>query len=114
MVESDWLGIAGVYFGYKGNKMFYGHGWYMEAGIQTNTFGDWAKLKGERSRLQDWQLSLLKEWYSSREPNDIYRVMNGILPEFVKVHKSLCKKVGIEENREWVDEILGWFCEYCY
>jgi hypothetical protein len=31
----------------------------MNAGIQPNTFGDWAKLEGERSKLQGWQLSLL-------------------------------------------------------
>lgn len=45
--------------------------WYMEAGYQPNTFGDWAKLEGDRSKLLDWQLKLLKQWHSSREPNEI-------------------------------------------
>ncbi|MCO0600516.1 hypothetical protein NGI46_24545 [Peribacillus butanolivorans] len=80
--------------------------WYMEAGKQPNTFGDWAKLEGERSKLQDWQLSLLAEWHSSREPDEILKVIKSIVPEFIKIHKSLCKKLEIEENPEWVDEIL--------
>lgn len=80
--------------------------WYMETGIQPNTFGDWAKLEGERSKLQEWQLSLLAEWQSNREPDEILNVIRRIIPEFIKIHKSLCKQVGIEENPEWVNEIL--------
>ncbi|PUB11127.1 hypothetical protein [Paenisporosarcina sp. OV554] len=80
--------------------------WYMEAGIQPNTFGDWAKLEGARSKLQDWQLVLLAKWLSSREPNEIQNVIKTIVPEFIKTHKSLCEKLGIDENPERVDEIL--------
>ncbi len=81
--------------------------WYMEKGLQPNTFGDWAKFEGERSKLDRRQQALLAEWHSSREPNDIMDVLKKIIPEFKKTHKSLCKKVGINENPEWVDEILG-------
>lgn len=80
--------------------------WYMEAGIQPNTFGDWAKIEGQRSKLQDWQLSLLADWHSSREPNEILNVIKSIVPEFIKVHNSLCEKYEIEENPEKVNEIL--------
>lgn len=34
--------------------------WYMEAGIQPNSLGDWAEDKGKRSKLQDSQLFFLK------------------------------------------------------
>ncbi|MET3697441.1 aminoglycoside 6-adenylyltransferase [Bacillus oleivorans] len=81
--------------------------WYMEAGIQPNTFGDWAKLEGKRSQLYDWQLSLLEQWFSSREPYEIIKVIQNIFPEFKRVHKSLCNKLGLEEDPEWVDEILN-------
>jgi hypothetical protein len=81
--------------------------WYMEAEIQPNTFGDWAKFEGERSKLNDCQLLLLAQWHCSREPNDILKVMRSIVPEFIKVHKRLCEKYGIEENPEWVKEILN-------
>lgn len=47
--------------------------WYMEAAIQPNTFGDWAKLEGERSKLNDSQLSLLAQWHCSREQNDLLK-----------------------------------------
>lgn len=81
--------------------------WYMEAAIQPNTFGDWAKLEGERSKLNDSQLSLLAQWHCSREQNDLLKVMRNIVPEFTKIHKKLCDKYEIEENPELVNEILN-------
>jgi hypothetical protein len=81
--------------------------WYMDKGIQPNSFGDWAKIEGERSELDSWQLSLLADWHSNREPNEIMDVIKKIVPEFKKTHKRLCDKLCIEENPEWVDEILG-------
>lgn len=80
--------------------------WYMNAGIQPNSFGDWAKLEGERSKLQDWQKSLLAEWQCSRDPKEIINVLKCVVPEFMKVHKNLCKQLGLEEKSEWVKDIL--------
>ncbi|WP_369693627.1 hypothetical protein [Lentibacillus sp. CBA3610] len=80
--------------------------WYMKSEIQPNTFGDWAKIEGKRSELKDWQLSLLAQWHSSRDPNEILNVIKEIVPEFKKVHKYLCEKVEIEEQPQWVEEIL--------
>ncbi len=80
--------------------------WYMEAGIQPNTFGDWAKLEGKRSNLQQWQLSLLEGWYSNREPSEIMSIIKNMIPEFKRVHKSLCDMVGLQEDTVRVDEIL--------
>ena len=80
--------------------------WYMEEGIQPNTFGDWSKLEGERSCLSGWQLSLLASWHCNRDPKEILSVIKSIIPEFVNVHKSLCRKYDIEENPGWVNEIL--------
>ncbi|PYZ93927.1 hypothetical protein CR194_09185 [Salipaludibacillus keqinensis] len=85
--------------------------WYMEKGIQPNDFGDWAKYEGERSKLDRWQLSLLADWDSSREPNEIMSVIEKIIPEFKKTHKSLCVKVELKEDPEWVDEVLGMVLE---
>ena len=81
--------------------------WYMDKGLQPNAFGDWAKYEGVRSELDNWQLALLADWHSSREPNDLMDVLKKIIPEFKKTHKRLCEKVEIEEEPEWVDEILG-------
>lgn len=82
-------------------------GWYMDANIQPNTFGDWSKLEGNRSKLHDWQLHLLSQWHSGRAPAEILFVIKEIVLEFLKVHKSLCNKLGIKENLKWVDEILS-------
>jgi len=81
--------------------------WYMEAGIHPNTFGDWAKLEGKRSKLCDWQLALLEQWFSNRQPVEIMSAIKSMLPEFKRVHKSLCNKLGLEEDPEWVDTILN-------
>ena len=82
-------------------------GWYMDAGFQPNTFGDWAKLEGSRSKLLEWQLNLLEKWHSSREPDEILKVIKSIIPDFMRVHKSLCGKLEMEENPKWVEEILN-------
>jgi len=82
-------------------------GWYMDEGFQPNTFGDWAKLEGSRSKLLQWQLNLLEKWYSSREPEEIFKVIKMIIPEFLKVHSSLCGKLEMDEKSEWVEEILN-------
>lgn len=80
--------------------------WYMDKGLQPNTFGDWAKLEGNRSKLNELQLTFLESWHSSREPSEIMDTMRRIIPEFKKVHKNLCIKFKIEEDPEWVDKIF--------
>lgn len=82
-------------------------GWYMEMGYPPNNPGDWAKIEGSRSKLLESQLDLLEQWHSSREQNEIMNTINQIVPEFKKVHKRLCEKVGMEENSKWVEEILA-------
>lgn len=81
-------------------------GWYMEAGIQPNAFGDWAKLEGDRSKLNERQLSLLIQWQCNREQEEIFNVMKNIIPEFIQIHKKLCEQYGVDENIEWVKEII--------
>src|SRR5690606_35671372 len=80
--------------------------WYMDAGIQPNSFGDGAKLEGNRSKLSELQLLLLEKWDSSRDPTQITHVMQSMFPEIKRVHKSLCERLGIAENPERVDLVL--------
>lgn len=80
--------------------------WYMDKGLQPNDFGDWSKYEGERSELNSWQIELLEDWHSSRRPDEILEVLRKVIPEFKKTHKSLCVKVNIEEDSEWVDKII--------
>lgn len=82
-------------------------GWYMEMDRRVDSsWGDWSKLEGERSDLQAWQLSLLYNWNSSLSHDDIMKSMLSMVPEFLKLHKSLCEKTGLEENLEWCKRIL--------
>jgi len=78
----------------------------MASKLSNSGFGDWAKYEGERSKLEAWQLSLLESWECGRNPLEIMNVMKSIVPEFKRVHKNLCNKLGIEENSEWINGII--------
>jgi hypothetical protein len=80
--------------------------WYINAGVQPNAFGDWAKYEGERSNLEDWQQTLLESWECGRDTNEIINVMKSIVHEFRKVHSSLCDKLDVEEKPIWVEKII--------
>lgn len=81
--------------------------WYMESGIQPNSFGDWAKYEGNRSSLKDWQKSLLESWDCERDTVEIMNVMRSIVFEFKEVHCSLSKAVGVKEDPEWINRIIN-------
>mgnify|MGYP000846284590 CR=1 FL=1 len=81
--------------------------WYMISGNQPNTFGDWAKYEGSRSELEVWQKSLLESWECGRDAVEILDVMKSIVPEFKKVHRSLCDTLGVQEDSQWVDNIVN-------
>lgn len=81
--------------------------WYMEAGIQPNALGDWAKIEGDRSKLQDWQLVQLSKWGSGRNPSEIMSVVASMTSDFKRVHQSLCEMVGMDEDTEWVEKVLN-------
>jgi len=81
--------------------------WYMDSGIQPNSFGDWAKYEGDRSELEDWQKTLLEGWECGRDTIEIMNVMRGIVCEFKEVHRSLCDTLGVQEDSEWVNRIVN-------
>ena len=88
-------------------RFFMTTAWYMEAGIQPNALGDWAKIEGDRSQLEDWQLAKLAEWGSGRNPEDIMNAVINMIPEFKRVHRLLCEKVGLDEDIQWVEGIIN-------
>jgi predicted nucleotidyltransferase len=82
-------------------------GWEMANDRQPNAPGEWSKYEGERSPFNKNQQDLLAGWEAGRGPEDIYKVMKEIVPEFKRVHSRLCAKLGVNEQTEWVDEIVG-------
>ncbi|MCP3028694.1 aminoglycoside 6-adenylyltransferase [Halobacillus sp. A5] len=82
-------------------------GWYMNAGIQPNNFGDWAKYEGGRGCLESWQLSLLRSWDCGRDSIEIMNVINNIVREFKNVHSSICSRLEINENNDWINKIVA-------
>ncbi|MBD7963478.1 aminoglycoside 6-adenylyltransferase [Fictibacillus sp. Sa2CUA10] len=81
-------------------------GWYMNAGLQPNTFGDWSKVEGMRSTLAEWQRMLLSEWRYKSNEEDMLRVLKNILPEFQILHKELCEVVEITYDQNWEEDIF--------
>jgi len=81
--------------------------WYMNSGLQPNTFGDWSKYEGDRSQLKEWQKSLLKNWKCGRNTVEIINVMKSIVLEFKKVHDSLCAILEIGNDSKWVNKIIN-------
>ncbi len=82
-------------------------GWDMADDRQPNASGEWSKYEGERSLFDKREQDLLARWDAGRDPEGIYHVMKSIVPEFKQVHGRLCKKLGVDERAEWVDEIVG-------
>ncbi|MDR7072398.1 aminoglycoside 6-adenylyltransferase [Fictibacillus barbaricus] len=81
-------------------------GWDMEMDRVPNALGDWSKYEGKRTPLKSSQLSLLESWDCTRNPHQIFHVLKSLNLEFKRVHKVLCEKLEINENTEWVDEII--------
>lgn len=80
--------------------------WYMDKGIQPNALGDWAKYEGERSELDSRQQRLLQKWACGRNQIEIFNVMEQIVYEFENVHRSLCQKLNVNEDANWVRQIV--------
>ncbi|TMU83600.1 hypothetical protein FGG79_19450 [Bacillus sp. BHET2] len=82
-------------------------GWDMENGRVPNAPGDWSRYEGERSPFSEDQQTMLASWVCRRDPDEMFEVMKGIVPEFKRLHRFLSEVLGEEEKDEWVDEILG-------
>ncbi|AZV61633.1 aminoglycoside 6-adenylyltransferase [Peribacillus frigoritolerans] len=82
-------------------------GWYMEIEEHLDSsYGIWTKLEGKRSKLNQWQLSLLQSWDCCRNSNEIMKKMVSILPEFLRLNKYLSKKVEIEANEDLIKKVI--------
>lgn len=82
-------------------------GWYMEMEEHLDSsYGIWSKLEGKRSKLNQWQLSLLQSWDCCRNSNEIMKKMVSILPEFLRLNKYLSKKVEIEANEGHIKKVI--------
>lgn len=82
-------------------------GWYMEMDEHLDSsYGIWSKLEGKRSKLNQWQLSLLQSWDCCRNSNEIMNKMVSILLEFLRLNKYLSKKVEIEANEDHIKKVI--------
>lgn len=81
--------------------------WYMDKGLQPNTFGDWAKYEGSRSLLDQPQLQALAEWDGCRDRDEVMKKLRMMFGEFKAVHRSLCESVGMDEEREMLERVMG-------
>ncbi|WP_409300472.1 nucleotidyltransferase domain-containing protein [Peribacillus sp. SCS-155] len=82
-------------------------GWYMEKEEHLDgAYGVWSKIEGARSKLDEWQLSLLEAWECNRDANEVMKTMMSFLPEFLRLNKSLSKLVDIDDKEEKIRTII--------
>ncbi|HLG27847.1 MAG TPA: nucleotidyltransferase domain-containing protein [Paenisporosarcina sp.] len=83
-------------------------GWYMEMDKHLDSsYGVWSKVEGNRSELHEWQLSLLATWSCGRDSGEIVKTMASMYPELLRLNKSLCQKIGIDDEEEKFKGILN-------
>lgn len=83
-------------------------GWYMEMEEHLDSpYGVWSKIEGNRSKLEQGQLALLKSWECSRDPDQIIKTMASIVPEIYRLNKHLSKQVDIDEDEEHMRKVIG-------
>jgi len=71
-----------------------------------SSYGVWSKVEGSRSLLHEWQLTLLVSWSCGRDPRDIAKTMECMYPELLRLNKSLCAKIGIDDEEEKFKQII--------
>lgn len=82
-------------------------GWYMEMDKHLDSsYGVWSKVEGERSQLQEWQLSLLASWSCGRDSGEIMQTIENMYPELLRLNKALCDKVGMDNEEEKFKRII--------
>ncbi len=83
-------------------------GWYMEMEQHLDSpYGVWSKIEGKRSKLHQWQLSLLEIWDCGRDAKQIMKTIVRMVPEIIRLNKSLSKRVDIEENEGQIKKTIG-------
>lgn len=82
-------------------------GWYMEKEVHFDaSYGSWSKVEGERSILNSNQLSLLKTWNGGRTFDEIMAIMVSLVPEILRLNKSLSAKVNMDRDEVKFQRIL--------
>lgn len=87
-------------------RWFIVNGWDMEAGRQSNSGWDWSKIEGERSSLEKHQLSLLEDWYCSRDKHSIINTLASMIPEFLRLNTKLSHVVKIDEQKKMCQDVI--------
>ncbi|WP_408010489.1 hypothetical protein ACJROX_09375 [Pseudalkalibacillus sp. A8] len=89
-----------------GLKWLIAAGWYIEKGIQPNSFGDWSKIEGERSPLEAFQLKLLENWRIGSNASGNLETIRKMVPAARRVHRSLCMRINQPGQVHKIDEVL--------
>nr|WP_251027604.1 nucleotidyltransferase domain-containing protein [Bacillus sp. ISL-41] len=82
-------------------------GWYMEMEEHLDSpYGVWSKIEGERSKLDQGQLSLLESWECGRNPKQIMNIVVNIVPEILRLNKYLSNQVEIEDHEDHIRKVI--------
>jgi predicted nucleotidyltransferase len=87
-------------------RAFVVNGWNMEMDRHSNDVWDWSKVEGQRTELNQVQLSLLESWSCGRNQAEIMETMITMIPEITRLHQVLCNKTGLEKNMSVFNKVL--------
>ncbi|MCO7125453.1 hypothetical protein NIE88_06680 [Sporolactobacillus shoreicorticis] len=81
-------------------------GWYMEKGAQPNTYGDWAKIEGIRTKLSKKELNLLVSWTASRNANEIMKTIVKIKPYFIELCRHFSRRFSLSNDEDLINSVF--------
>ena len=81
-------------------------GWHMESGRFPGLWADWSRVEGQRTVLDDWQLSLLASWHCEPNQSDIMKTMQSMLPELSRLNNTLSRFLGCGEQTDLWEQVL--------
>jgi len=81
-------------------------GWHMESGRFPGFWADWSKVEGQRTVLDDWQLSLLASWHCEPTADDMMKTMQSMLPELSRLNRTLSRSLGCDERADLWEQVL--------
>ncbi|WP_240035175.1 nucleotidyltransferase domain-containing protein [Neobacillus notoginsengisoli] len=82
-------------------------GWYMKMDQHLDSpYGVWSKIEGKRSKLAEWQQSLLSSWDCSRNANQIMMMLVRMIPEILRLNTCLSLKVDLSPDHDQMERIM--------
>ncbi|MCF6136665.1 aminoglycoside 6-adenylyltransferase [Pseudalkalibacillus berkeleyi] len=104
IMREEWLYAQNMFLGLK---WLIASGWYMQKGIQPNSFGDWSKVEGARSPLDKTKRDMLYNWHFKEEQEELLQVINDMAVVARELDIDLSKQFNNEAQTHLFDDVIA-------